>query len=83
MHKDRSAESLGANAGTLAIDILRNDFHRPFIDGKANRDNIEEAVTVGMLSGNLLYYVDQEVVDLAIDIINDMIQENRNKLGVA
>lgn len=62
-------------AGTLAIDLMRNDFHRPYVDGKCNRDNIEENITIGILSGNLGYYVDQEIVDLAISVIDDLIEQ--------
>lgn len=61
-------------AGILAFDILRNDFHRPFIDGKANQENIEEQVTIGILSGELEPVTEDEV-KLAIDIINELILE--------
>jgi hypothetical protein len=59
-------------AGILAFDILRNDFHRPFVDGKCNRDNIEEQVTIGVLSGKL-EPVTQEEVELAMDIVDELI----------
>ena len=55
------------NAGILAADIMRNEFHKPLISGKANRDKIEEQVTIGILSGALSMFVTQETVDLAID----------------
>ena len=32
-----------AYATDLAFDILKNDFHKPLIDGKANIDAIEDA----------------------------------------
>jgi hypothetical protein len=67
--------NLTKTAGTLAFDLLRNGFHQPLIDGKANRDKIEDEITTGILSGNLPYYVDQEIVDLAIDAINDLIKQ--------
>lgn len=60
------------SAGELCFGIMWNEFHRPFVDGKANRDNIEEAVTMGMLTKEL-GYVDQETVDLAIELIDDLI----------
>lgn len=62
-------------AGILAVDIMRNGFHQPFVDGKANRDKIEDEITAGILSGNLSYFVNQEIVDLAIDAINELIEE--------
>ena len=59
-------------AGQLCFDILRNDFHRPFVNGKANRDMIEDMITIGMLKREL-GYVDQETVDLAIQLVDDLI----------
>lgn len=66
-------------AGILAVDILRNDFHRPLVGGKANRENIEDQITIGILSGGLEYEVDQEVVDLAIVVINDLLETHGAK----
>lgn len=60
-------------AGILAIDIMRQDFHRPFIDGKCNRQNIEDAIIEGISSGKLEYYVSKEIADLAMDLIDDLI----------
>jgi hypothetical protein len=65
------------SAADLCLSILWNDFHRPFIDGKANRQSIEEAITVGMMSKQL-GYVDQETVDIAIDLVNDLILQYKN-----
>lgn len=60
-------------AGILAIDIMRQDFHRPFIDGKCNRQNIEDAIIESIASGKLEYYVSKEIADLAMDLIDDLI----------
>jgi hypothetical protein len=68
-------DNVSKTAGILAVDIMRNDFHRPFVDGKCNRDNIEENVTIGILSGALEYYVDQEILDLAMSVIDDLIEQ--------
>jgi hypothetical protein len=62
-------------AAELSFDILLNDFHRPFVNGKANRDKIEDMITIGMLSGEL-GYLDQATVDLAIEMIDDIIVEH-------
>lgn len=61
-------------AAELSFDILMNDLHRPFVDGKANREKIEEAITIGMMNGEI-GYVNQETVDLAIELINDLVVE--------
>lgn len=60
------------SAAELCFGILQNDFHRPFVNGKANRDNIEDMITIGMLSGEL-GYVDKQTVDLAIELVDDLI----------
>jgi hypothetical protein len=59
-------------AGEIALDILRNGFHQPIENGKINRDNIEEQITLGIYSGELKG-VNQEIVDLAISVIEDLI----------
>lgn len=60
------------SAGQLCFSILQNDFHRPFVNGKANREMIEDMITIGVLSGQL-GYVDKETVDLAIELVDDLI----------
>lgn len=59
-------------AAELCLGILEYDYHRPFVNGKANRDNIEEMITIGMLNGEL-QYVDEPTVELAIELVNDLI----------
>lgn len=59
-------------ASDLCFDILRSDLFRPLIEGKANQDAIEDAITVGMMQKEL-GIVTQENVDLAIELINDFI----------
>lgn len=66
------------SAAELCFGILQNDFHRPFVNGKANRDSIEDAITVGMLSGEL-GYVDKETVDLAMELVDDLIMQYGDK----
>lgn len=60
--------------GQVVLDILMNDFHKPFVDGKCNADKIEEELTVGILAG-VLSPMDQEDVDLIITMVNEMIVE--------
>lgn len=60
------------SAGELCFGILFNDFHRPLVDGKANRESIEEAITVGMLRGEL-GYISAETVDISIKLVDDLL----------
>ena len=60
------------SAGELCFDILYNDLHRPLIEGRANIDKIEDAITIGQLS-NELGYISAETVKEAINLVNELI----------
>lgn len=64
--------------GQVVFDVLRNDFHRPFIDGKANRDKIEDNITIGILAGEL-QPMDQEDVNMICDLVDGLIEEHGTK----
>ena len=66
-------KTLATSAGILALDILQNDFHRPVVNKKCNRDNIEEAITVGILAHDL-GPIRWEEVKLAMDLIDDLLE---------
>jgi hypothetical protein len=66
-----------AESGVVVFDILRNDFHRPFVNGKCNRENIEEQITLGILSG-YLSPMTQTDVDFVCDLVDDLIMEYGN-----
>ena len=58
--------------GILTFDVLRNDFHRPFVNGKCNRENIDEQIMIGILSGQLSS-MNEADVKFVCDIIDDLI----------
>lgn len=60
-------------AGELAFDILRNEFHLPIVDGKINIENIEDKITLGIYTGDLVG-ITQEIVDLAVSTIEDLVK---------
>lgn len=60
--------------GQVVFDVLRNDFHRPFVDGKANRDSIEDNITIGILSGDL-QPMDQDDVNMICDLVDGLIED--------
>lgn len=66
-------ETAAQRAGRLAFDILRNEFHLPMVNGKLNLENIEEQITIGIYTGELVG-IDQEIVDLAVSTIEDIIK---------
>ena len=61
-----------AELGVMAFDVLKNDFHRPLVNGKCNRDNIEEEITKGIYSKQL-GPMTQKDVNFICDLIDDMI----------
>jgi hypothetical protein len=61
-----------AESGIVVFDILRNDFHRPFIDGRCNREKIEEQITIGILSEQLSPMT-QVDVDFVCNLVDDLI----------
>ena len=60
------------SAGELCFGILESDFHRPLVNGKANRESIEDAIVIGMMEKKL-GYVTQETVDIAIALVDDLL----------
>ena len=62
--------------GVIAFDVLRNGFHQPIVDGKCNRDEIEERITIGILSKDL-DPLTQEDVNFVCDLVDDLIAEHQ------
>jgi hypothetical protein len=60
------------SAGELCFCIFDLELHRPLIDGKANREKIEDAITIRMMQRKL-GYMTQEDVDLAIELVDDLL----------
>ena len=58
--------------GVVAFDVLRNDFHRPFVDGRCNRRKIEDEITVGILAGKL-GPMNERDVKFVCDLVDDLI----------
>jgi|SaaInlV_100m_DNA_5_1039725.scaffolds.fasta_scaffold42166_4 hypothetical protein len=77
---DEEDEFVARQAGALAIDILDNRLHLPLNDGKINRDKIEDHIVIGLYSGKLMP-ITQEIVDLAVNGVQDMIDIQRNAMG--
>jgi hypothetical protein len=60
--------------GQMVFHILQQGYHKPLIDGKANRDEIEEQITIGLYAGEIPA-CNQEDVDWICDLVDCMIQE--------
>lgn len=60
--------------GIVAFDVLRNDFHRPIVNGKINVDNIQEQIFEGIYNGNL-EPMTQADVDFVCNIVQDLVDQ--------
>jgi hypothetical protein len=58
--------------GEMVFTILFNDYHRPFVKGKANRDKIEEEIVMGIYRGEIPA-CSQEDVDMVINLVDDLL----------
>ena len=65
-----SAEQLGS----MVFHILEKGYHQPFVDGKANREKIEEEITIGLYKG-VIPPVNQDDVDWICDLVDTLISE--------
>lgn len=66
-----------SETGVIVFDVLRNDFHRPLVNGKCNRENIEEHIINGILSTQLPPMTVSDV-DYVCDMIDDLLVEYGN-----
>lgn len=60
--------------GSIAFSVLYNNMHQPIVNGKCNREKIEDEITIGILSGDLRPMVQRDV-NFVCDLIDDMIKE--------
>lgn len=67
----------GTELGSIAFTMIQNDFHRPMVNGKCNRTNIEEQITIGMYAGALGPMTDKDV-EFICDFIDDLTAEYGN-----
>lgn len=61
------------NAGNLAVHIMMNGWHQPFVGGKANRNIAEEMIVQGIYRGTFPPF-NSETVELALNMIDDLIE---------
>ena len=59
--------------GIIAFDVIRNDFHRPIVNGKCNRESVEDNILEGVYSGQL-QAINKADVDFVCDVIDDLIE---------
>ena len=63
---------------TMAMDILLHKWHLPLKNGKANRENIEDKIVIGIYNKDLEPML-QEEADLIIDLVDELVAESGEK----
>lgn len=64
--------------GSMVFHILEHNYHRPFVDGKCNRENIEDEIVLGVYKKEIPP-IDQEDVDFICDMVDCLIVEYGEK----
>jgi len=58
----------------MVFHILQQDYHRPLVGGKANREKIEEEITIGLYN-NEIPPLNQLDVDLICEMVDGLIED--------
>jgi len=64
--------------GQMVFHIIENYYHQPFVNGKANREKIEDEIVIGMYKGEIPPCT-QEDVDWICDMVDTLIVEYGDK----
>jgi len=59
----------------MVFHILQQGYHKPLVDGKANRDNIEDEIVIGLYNGEIPP-LEEDDVDLVYSMVNELISEH-------
>lgn len=58
--------------GQMVFHILEQGYHQPFVEGKANREKIEDEIVIGVYKKEIPP-IDQEDVDMICDMVDCLI----------
>jgi len=64
--------------GQMVFHILEQGYHQPFVEGKANREKIEDEITIGLYKGEIPP-CNQDDVDCICDMVDCLIVEYGDK----
>lgn len=64
--------------GQMVFHILEQGYHQPFVEGKANREQIEDEITIGLYKGEIPP-CNQDDVDWICDMVDTLIVEYGDK----
>jgi hypothetical protein len=61
--------------GAMVFHVLEHGYHQPFVNGKANKEKIEDEIVKGLYSG-VIPPCDQEDVDWICWMVDSMLIEH-------
>jgi hypothetical protein len=61
--------------GQMVFHILQQGYHRPLVEGKANRDKIEDEIVKGLYNKEIPPLNDEDV-DVVCFLVNELIDEH-------
>ena len=64
--------------GQMVFHILEQGYHQPFVEGKANREKIEDEITIGLYKGEIPP-CNQDDVDWICNMVDCLIVEYGDK----
>ena len=60
--------------GQMAIHILQQGYHKPLVEGKANRDKIEDEIVIGLYNKEIPPLNDEDV-DFVYMLVNELVEK--------
>ena len=60
--------------GQMVFHILQQGYHHPLVEGKANRDKIEDEIVIGLYNKEIPPLNDEDV-DLIYLLVNELVEE--------
>lgn len=66
--------------GQMVFHILQQGYHRPLVDGKANRDKIEDEIVIGVYNKEIPPLNDEDV-DVVYVLVNELVEEYGENSG--
>ena len=61
--------------GQMVFHILKQGYHRPLVEGKANRDKIEDEIVKGLYNKDIPP-LNEEDVDVVCFLVDELIDEH-------
>ena len=64
--------------GQMVFHILQQGYHQPLVEGKANRERIEDKIIIGSYNNEIPPITDEDV-DLIYTLVNELVEEHTGK----